>query len=159
MPFKLCFTVNSHQFTKLRDYRKIILHINKTQQNTVVCKYIISSQNEKQNFNSFSSGWNVAILSGVELNTNIFQTIHRMETEIASFERGELPLSNDTNFNFITSLVDVKMCINLHRLWYKQMLQLCINVFTGSNFKYVNNFMNVAERNSFDLQVPEVACM
>jgi hypothetical protein len=30
-----------------------------------------------------------------------------METEIASFERGELPLSNDTNFNFITSLVDV----------------------------------------------------
>ena len=47
------------------------------------------------------------ILSGVVLNANIFQTIHRMETEIASFERGELPLSNDTNFNFITSLVDV----------------------------------------------------
>jgi hypothetical protein len=56
-------------------------------------------------FNSFSSGRNVSILSGVVLNANIFQTIHRMETEIASFERGELPLSNDTNFNFITSLV------------------------------------------------------
>ena len=26
-------------------------------------------------------------------------------------------------------------------------------------FKYVNNFMNVAERDSFDLQVPEVSCM
>ena len=39
------------------------------------------------------------------------------------------------------------------------MSQLCINVFTGSNFKYVNNFMNVAERDSFDLQVPEVSCM
>ena len=34
------------------------------------------------------------------------------------------------------------------------MSQLCINVF-----KYVNNFMNVAERDSFDLQVPEVSCM
>ena len=32
--------------------------------------------------NSFSSGWNVSILSGVVLNANIFQTIHRMETEI-----------------------------------------------------------------------------
>ena len=39
------------------------------------------------------------------------------------------------------------------------MLQLCINVFTGSNFKYVNNFMNVAERDSFYLQVPEVSRM
>jgi hypothetical protein len=58
-------------------------------------------------FNSFSSGWNVSFLSGVVLNANIFQTIHRMETGIASFERGELPLSNDTNFNFITSFVDV----------------------------------------------------
>ena len=26
-------------------------------------------------------------------------------------------------------------------------------------FKYVNNFMNVTERGSFDLQVPEVSCM
>ena len=25
--------------------------------------------------------------------------------------------------------------------------------------QYVNNFMNVAERDSFDLQVPEVSCM
>jgi hypothetical protein len=56
---------------------------------------------------SFSSGRNVSILSGVDLNANIFQTIHRMETEIASFERGKLPLSNDTNFKFIASLVDV----------------------------------------------------
>jgi hypothetical protein len=63
-------------------------------------------------FNSFSSGQNVAILSGVVLNANIFQTIHHMETEIALFERGELPLSNDTNFNFITSLVDITTCIN-----------------------------------------------
>jgi hypothetical protein len=55
-----------------------------------------------------------------------------------SFERGELPLSNDTIFNFITSLVDI---------------------FTGSNFKYVNNFMNVTERDRFDLQVPDVSCM
>jgi hypothetical protein len=55
--------------------------------------------------NSFSSGQNVSILSDVVLNANIFQTIHRMETEIASFERGELPLCHDTNF--ITSLVDV----------------------------------------------------
>ena len=39
------------------------------------------------------------------------------------------------------------------------MLQLCINIFTGSNFKYVNNFMNVTERDSFDLQVPKVSCM
>ena len=39
------------------------------------------------------------------------------------------------------------------------MLQLCINVFTGSNFKYVNNFMNVTERDGFDLQVAEVSCM
>ena len=39
------------------------------------------------------------------------------------------------------------------------MSQLYINVFTGSNFKYVKNFMNVAERDSFDLQVPEVSCM
>jgi hypothetical protein len=65
--------------------------------------------------NSFSSGWNVSFLSSVVLNANIFQTIHRMETEIASFERGELPLSKDTNFNFITSLVDVitaYICIN-----------------------------------------------
>ena len=69
-----------------------------------------------QQLNSFSSGRNVAFLSGVVLNANIFQTIHRMETEIASFERGELPLSNDTNFNFITSLVDVITCINLHKL-------------------------------------------
>jgi hypothetical protein len=58
------------------------------------------------------------------LNANIFQTIHLMETEIASFKRGERPLSNNTSF----------------------MLQLCINVFTSSNFKYVNNFMNVTER-------------
>ena len=43
--------------------------------------------------NSFSSGRKVAILSGVVLNTYIFQTIHRTETEIASFERGGLPLS------------------------------------------------------------------
>ena len=39
------------------------------------------------------------------------------------------------------------------------MLQLCINVFTGSNFKYVNNFMNVTKRDSFDLQVPDVSFM
>ena len=38
------------------------------------------------------------------LNANIFQTIHCMDTGIASFER-ELPLSSDTNFNFITSMV------------------------------------------------------
>jgi hypothetical protein len=50
--------------------------------------------------NSFSSGRKVAILSGVVLNAYIFQTIHRTETEIASFERGGLPLSNDTNFKF-----------------------------------------------------------
>jgi hypothetical protein len=56
--------------------------------------------------NSFSSGRKVAILSGVVLNAYIFQTIHRTETEIASFERGGLPLSNDTNFNFIPSLVN-----------------------------------------------------
>ena len=41
----------------------------------------------------FSSGRKVAILSGVVLNPYIFQTIHRTETEIASFERGGLPLS------------------------------------------------------------------
>ena len=58
------------------------------------------------NINSFSSGRKVAILSGVVLNAYIFQTIHRTETEIASFERGGLPLSNDTNFNFIPSLVN-----------------------------------------------------
>jgi hypothetical protein len=40
----------------------------------------------------FSSGRKVAILSGVVLNPYIFQTIHRTETEIASFERGGLPL-------------------------------------------------------------------
>ena len=45
-----------------------------------------------------SSGQNVAILSGVVLNANIFQTIHRMETEIASVKRGERPLSNNTSF-------------------------------------------------------------
>ena len=44
-------------------------------------------------FNSFSSGRKIAILSGVVLNAYIFQTIHRTETEIASFERGGLPLS------------------------------------------------------------------
>jgi hypothetical protein len=54
-----------------------------------------------QQLNSFSSGRNVAFLSGVVLNANIFQTIHRMETEIASFER-ELPLSND---KFLSSQV------------------------------------------------------
>jgi hypothetical protein len=43
--------------------------------------------------NSFSSGRKVAILSGVVLNAYIFQTIHRTETEIASFKRGGLPLS------------------------------------------------------------------
>ena len=48
----------------------------------------------------------VAILSGVVLNTYIFQTIHCTETAIASLERGGLPLSNDTNFNFIPSLVN-----------------------------------------------------
>ena len=63
-----------------------------------------------RHINSFSSGRDVAILSGVVLNANIFQTIHHMETEIASFERRELPLSND--FNFITSLVDIITCIN-----------------------------------------------
>jgi hypothetical protein len=42
--------------------------------------------------NSFSSGRKVAILSGVVLNAYIFQTIHCTETEIASFERGGLPL-------------------------------------------------------------------
>ena len=39
------------------------------------------------------------------------------------------------------------------------MLQLCINVFTGSNFKYVKIFMNVTERHGCDRQVPEVSCM
>ena len=39
------------------------------------------------------------------------------------------------------------------------MLQLCINVFTGSNFKYVKNFMNVTERPGCDLHVPDVSCM
>jgi hypothetical protein len=63
-----------------------------------------------------SSGQNVAILSGVVLNANTFQTIHHMETEIASFKRGELPLSNNTSFNVITSLVDVITHINLHKL-------------------------------------------
>jgi hypothetical protein len=48
--------------------------------------------------NSFSSGRKVEISSGVVLNAYIFQTIHRTETEIASFKRGGLPLSNDTNF-------------------------------------------------------------
>ena len=37
------------------------------------------------------------------------------------------------------------------------MSQLCINVFPGSNMS--KKFMNVAERDSFDLQVPEVSCM
>ena len=40
------------------------------------------------------------------LNAYIFQTIHRTETKIESFERGGLPLSNDTNFNFIRGLVN-----------------------------------------------------
>jgi hypothetical protein len=65
--------------------------------------------------NSFSSGRKVAILSGVVLNAYIFQTIHRTETEIALFERGGLLLSNDTNFNFIPSLVNdllAYICIN-----------------------------------------------
>ena len=62
--------------------------------------------NIRRIINSFSSGRKVAILSGVVLNAYIFQTIHRTETEIASFERGGLPLSNDTNFNFIPSLVN-----------------------------------------------------
>jgi hypothetical protein len=66
-----------------------------------------NSPNYLESFlNSFSSGRKVAILSGVVLNAYIFQTIHRTETEIASFERGRLPLSNDTNFNFIPSLVN-----------------------------------------------------
>ena len=39
------------------------------------------------------------------------------------------------------------------------MLQLYINVFTGSNFNYVKNLMNVTERHGCDLQVPEVSCM
>ena len=44
------------------------------------------------------------------------------------------------------------------------MLELCIIVFTGSNFKvpnfkYVKNFMNVTERHGCDRQVPEVSCM
>jgi hypothetical protein len=82
-----------------------------------------------------------------------------METEIASFERGELPLSNDTNFNFITSLVDVitaYICINYD-------IKKCCNYAKTylpvqiSNMS--KNFMNVAERDSFDLQVPEVSCM
>ena len=39
------------------------------------------------------------------------------------------------------------------------MLQLYINVSTGSNFKYVKKCMNVPERHGCDLQVPEVhAC-
>jgi hypothetical protein len=59
-----------------------------------------------ETINLFSSGRKVAILSGLVLNAYIFQTIHRTETEIASFERGGLSLSNDTNFNFIPSLVD-----------------------------------------------------
>jgi hypothetical protein len=51
-------------------------------------------------------------------------------------------------------------CIIFQReVTYYAIMQLCINVFTGSNFKYVNNFMNVAERDSFDLQVPEVSCL
>jgi hypothetical protein len=53
-----------------------------------------------------SPGRKVAILSGVVLDAYIFPTIHRTETEIASFERGGLLLSNDTNFNFIPSLVN-----------------------------------------------------
>ena len=68
------------------------------------------------NLNSLSSGRNVAILSGVFLNANIFQTICRMETEIASFKGGELPISNNTSFNAITSLLDVITCIHLHKL-------------------------------------------
>jgi hypothetical protein len=39
------------------------------------------------------------------------------------------------------------------------MLQLCINVFTGSNFKNVKQFYNGTERHGFDLHVPEVSCM
>ena len=66
----------------------------------------ILTQKSNDIFNSFSSGRKVAILSGGVLNAYIFQTIHRTETEIASFERGGLPLSNDTNFNFIPSLVN-----------------------------------------------------
>jgi hypothetical protein len=65
--------------------------------------------------NSFSSGRKVAILGGVVLNAYIFQTIHCTETEIASLERGGLPLSNDTNLNFIPSLVNdllALICIN-----------------------------------------------
>ena len=38
------------------------------------------------------------------------------------------------------------------------MLQLCINVFTGSNFKNVKHFMNVTERHSFDLHAKFHAC-
>ena len=48
----------------------------------------ILSLNQFMNKVKFSSGRKVAILSGVVLNAYIFQTIHRTETEIASFEKG-----------------------------------------------------------------------
>jgi hypothetical protein len=76
-----------------------------------------------------------------------------METEIASLERGELPLSNDTNFNFITSLVDIitgNICINY---------DIKNVAIMHKRFKYVNNFMNVTERNGFYQQVADVSCM
>jgi hypothetical protein len=66
--------------------------------------------------NSFSSGRKVAILSGVVLNAYIFQTIHRTETEIASFERGVFPLSkipiSISSRAWLTSYS--------HKLWYKK---------------------------------------
>ena len=39
------------------------------------------------------------------------------------------------------------------------MLQLGINVFTGSNFKNVTHFINVTKRHGFELHVREVSCM
>ena len=39
------------------------------------------------------------------------------------------------------------------------MSQLCINVLPVQILNMSKKFMNVAERDSFDLQVPEVSCM
>jgi hypothetical protein len=40
-------------------------------------------------------------------------------------------------------------CRNLHKLWYKKMSQLCINVFTGSNFKYVKKLYECSRKRQF----------
>jgi hypothetical protein len=95
-------------------------------------------------FQSFSSGRNVSILRGVVLNANIFQTIHCMETEIALFERGELPLSNDTNFNFITSSSAI-----MHKRIYRFKFQICQQFYECSRKRQfwstsTRSFMHVA---------------